>query len=65
MVDAGARSSSLLRGPEGYKLTSMTALAAVARVLDGRAPTGFQTPSKAFGADFVLEIDGVERKDLD
>jgi short subunit dehydrogenase-like uncharacterized protein len=63
--DAGARSSALLRGPEGYKLTSMTALAAIGRVLDGQAPTGFQTPSKAFGADFVLEIDGVERKDLD
>jgi short subunit dehydrogenase-like uncharacterized protein len=62
--ESGARASALLRGPEGYKLTSMTALAAVARVLDG-APTGFQTPSTAFGADFILEIEGVERRDLD
>ena len=63
--DAGGRASSLLRGPEGYKLTSMTALAAIGRVLDGQAPTGFQTPAKAFGADFILEVEGVERKDLD
>lgn len=63
--DAGAHARSLLRGPEGYKLTSLTALASVERILTGQAPTGFQTPSKAFGADFVLEIPGVERTDLD
>jgi len=26
---------------------------------------GFQTPSLAFGADFVMEIEGVTREDLD
>jgi hypothetical protein len=30
----------------------------------GQATPGFQTPSKAYGADFVLEIPGVERQDL-
>jgi short subunit dehydrogenase-like uncharacterized protein len=63
--DAGAQVRSLLQGPEGYKLTSMTALAAMARVLKGDAPPGFQTPSRAFGADFILKIDGIERRDLE
>lgn len=63
--DAGRRAVSRLTGPEGYTLTAMTALAAVGRVLRGDAPAGFQTPSKAFGADFILEIEGVAREDLD
>jgi hypothetical protein len=35
----------------------------VRRVLAGAAPPGFQTPSSAYGADFVLELEGVERTD--
>ena len=42
-----------------------TAVAAVEKVLDRAAPPGFQTPSLAFGADFVMEIDGMTREDLD
>ncbi|HYY55903.1 MAG TPA: saccharopine dehydrogenase NADP-binding domain-containing protein [Pyrinomonadaceae bacterium] len=63
--DAGLRKRSRLRGPEGYTLTAMTALSVVERVLAGNAPAGFQTPSLAYGADFILEIEGVERVDLD
>jgi short subunit dehydrogenase-like uncharacterized protein len=63
--DAGNKKTSRLRGPEGYTLTAMTALASVLRVLQGHAPTGFQTPSKAFGPDFILEVEGVTREDLD
>jgi len=33
-------------------------------VLAGQAPSGFQTPGKAFGPDFVLGIEGVTRTDL-
>jgi short subunit dehydrogenase-like uncharacterized protein len=62
--DAGQKSSSRLRGPDGYTLTAMTALAAIERVLGGAAPPGFQTPSLAYGADFILEIEGVTREDL-
>ena len=61
--DAGNRAVSLLRGPEGYTWTVLTALASVQRVLAGQAPPGFQTPALAFGADFVLELPGVERSD--
>ncbi|MEX0891152.1 MAG: hypothetical protein WEB88_03205 [Gemmatimonadota bacterium] len=38
-------------------------MAAVRRVLDGEATVGFQTPSTAFGADWILDFDGVERQD--
>jgi short subunit dehydrogenase-like uncharacterized protein len=63
--DEGHKRSARLRGPEGYTLTAMTALAIVERVLAGDAPAGFQTPSLAYGADFILSIKGVAREDLD
>lgn len=52
-----------LQTPEGYTLTARAAVAIAARVLAGQAPPGFQTPSKAYGADFVLTLDGVTRTD--
>jgi short subunit dehydrogenase-like uncharacterized protein len=61
--DNGKRAVSRLRGPEGYTLTALAALAIVERVLAGQFAVGFQTPSKAYGADFVLEIEGVTRED--
>jgi short subunit dehydrogenase-like uncharacterized protein len=61
--DAGATRVTRLETPDGYALTVETALASVARVLGGHAPPGFQTPSTAFGADFVLEVPTVRRSD--
>lgn len=61
---AGARCAARLRTPDGYTLTADTALAIAARVLGGQAPAGFQTPSLAYGADFILEFAGVTREDL-
>lgn len=63
--DSGQTKSSRLKGPEGYTLTAMTALSIVERVLAGDAPAGFKTPSLAYGPDFILGIEGVERFDLD
>jgi short subunit dehydrogenase-like uncharacterized protein len=62
--DAGNRAAARLTGPEGYELTVRTALACVRRALDGGACAGFQTPSRAFGADVVLEVEGVRREDV-
>lgn len=62
--DQGQARVSRLRTPEGYELTTHTALAAVRRVLAGETPAGFLTPSRAFGADFIMQIPGVEREDL-
>ena len=52
-----------LRTPEPYALTARTATVALERV--GDADAGYQTPATAFGADFIVEFDGVEREDVD
>ncbi len=62
---AGHRVSARLRTPNGYTLTALTALRATQKVLAGEAKPGFQTPSLAFGKDFVLQFEGVKREDLD
>lgn len=60
---SGATMVSRLRTPDGYTLTAKTATLAARRVLDGGAVPGFQTPSRAFGADFILQVPGCTRTD--
>jgi len=63
--EQGRRVVSRLHGPEaGVIWTTQAALAAVRKVLAGKVSPGFQTPARAFGADFVLECEGVSREDL-
>lgn len=62
---AGQSAHSRLTGPEGYTMTARTAVAALQRTLAGQATPGFQTPSTAFGPDFILSIEGVTREDLE
>ncbi|MCE9604040.1 MAG: saccharopine dehydrogenase NADP-binding domain-containing protein [Planctomycetia bacterium] len=57
--EAGRTHTATLTTPNGYRLTVLTSLAAVERILKGNIATGFQTPSRAFGKDFVLAISGV------
>jgi short subunit dehydrogenase-like uncharacterized protein len=54
---------SRLRTPEGYTLTAETAFDSAQRVAAGEVKPGFQTPSLAFGADYILNFDGVTRED--
>jgi saccharopine dehydrogenase (NAD+, L-lysine-forming) len=51
--------SVALTGPNGYDLTADAVVRAVERILAGGVPAGAHTPSSAFGADFVRELDGV------
>jgi short subunit dehydrogenase-like uncharacterized protein len=60
----GRRVEARLRTPEPYTLTARTAVHLARRALAGAAPAGFQTPSRAYGADVVLEIADVARVDL-
>jgi short subunit dehydrogenase-like uncharacterized protein len=60
----GNRAAARLNTPESYALTAQTALTAAEKVLAGKAYPGFQTPSLAYGADFILEMTGVTREDL-
>ena len=63
--DQGRSTQARLHGPEiGVVWTGRAALAAVERVLAGDAPPGFQTPAKAYGADFTLEVEGVTREEV-
>jgi saccharopine dehydrogenase (NAD+, L-lysine-forming) len=51
--------SLTLTAPEGYTLTADAALRAVQTVMSGSVPPGAWTPSRAFGASFVRELEGV------
>lgn len=61
---AGTVARARLIAPDGYTLTAMTAVGAAQRVLSGGVPVGFQTPSSAFGRDFILEFPRTAREDL-
>jgi short subunit dehydrogenase-like uncharacterized protein len=61
----GRHAVSRMRTPEGYTLTALTAVAIAERVLAGDVHPGFCTPSLAYGPDFILEIDGVTREDME
>jgi short subunit dehydrogenase-like uncharacterized protein len=64
--DQGRKAAARLHGPEaGVVWTARAALAAVRKVLAGDALPGFQTPALAYGADFVLECEGVTREELE
>ena len=52
-----------LKTPNGYTLTARTAVESALRVLDGETEPGYQTPSLAFGSDYILEFDDVVRRD--
>ncbi|HVH38878.1 MAG TPA: saccharopine dehydrogenase NADP-binding domain-containing protein [Gemmatimonadaceae bacterium] len=65
VTDASGKSASArLTAPDGYSLTALTAVEGARRVLAGGIATGFQTPSRAFGADFILGFAGVRREDV-
>lgn len=57
---AGAR----LTTPEAYRLTAWTALEIARRAAAGEAPVGYQTPATAFGPDFIMSFEGVDRHDF-
>jgi short subunit dehydrogenase-like uncharacterized protein len=59
----GNRVESRLVAPEGYTTTVLTALAVAGKILEGNFCAGFQTPAKCYGADLILEIEGVQRTD--
>ena len=60
---AGETVTARLQTPEAYHLTATTALLAMEKVLAGGVEPGFQTPARAFGPDFILEVDGVKWND--
>ena len=63
---AGQARSATLTGPNAYDLTADAMMRAVGYALAGTGPAGpippgAHTPATALGADFVRELDGVQR----
>lgn len=57
---SGATAEGTLETPDGYELTAGAGIEIARRVLDGAVEAGAYTPSKAFGAAFVTELDGCD-----
>ncbi len=62
--DKGETARARLKTPEAYALTARTSLDAATRVAAGGVRPGFQTPSLAFGPDYIQSFEGVTREDL-
>jgi short subunit dehydrogenase-like uncharacterized protein len=58
--DAGHKVAMRLRTREGYTLTAESGVKATQKVMEGRLAPGAYTPSMAFGADYVLELEGTK-----
>jgi short subunit dehydrogenase-like uncharacterized protein len=61
---AGEIVRARMHTPEAYAFTSAAAVTAIDRVLAGAVEPGFQTPARAWGADFAREIPGVVLEDV-
>ena len=61
---SGRTVAARLRTPEGYTLTAITALMIVQRVLAGEVEAGYRTPAGLYGADLIMEVEGVTREDV-
>ena len=60
----GERAVSKLVTPEGYTCTAFTTVEIMKRVLKNDLKTGFQTPSLAYGSNFIMQFEGVRREDV-
>jgi short subunit dehydrogenase-like uncharacterized protein len=64
MRDASRVVRAKMRTPEGYHCTALTTVEIMKRILSNDLKPGFQTPSLAYGADFILQFNGVTREDM-
>jgi short subunit dehydrogenase-like uncharacterized protein len=53
-----------LQTPEAYHLTALTSVEIMKRILASDYNPGFQTPSKLYGADLIMQFKNVKRSDL-
>ena len=63
--DAGRVARVRMIAPEGYELTSWTALELGKRAALGQLPLGYQTPATACGRSFALEFEGVRLEEVE
>ncbi|HEV8283789.1 MAG TPA: saccharopine dehydrogenase NADP-binding domain-containing protein [Chitinophagaceae bacterium] len=60
--DKGEKMTVRMSTPDGYTFTMQTTLAITQKVLQGNLKIGYQTPSTAFGENFVIEFPNVKRE---
>jgi short subunit dehydrogenase-like uncharacterized protein len=60
----GGHAVSKLITPEGYTCTALTTVEIMKRILNNQWKPGFQTPSLAYGSNFILQFERVRREDL-
>lgn len=58
----GKTATACISGPEGYTLTTHSALIIMQKVLAGNFTAGYQTPALAYGEHLVMEVPGVRRE---
>jgi len=63
--EAGDTVRAILETTEVYNFTGISAAAILKAVANGRREPGHQTPGRLLGPDFVLDIAGTKRRDLD
>ncbi len=63
--DTGHRVAMRLRTREGYTLTAESGVTAILKILEGRLAPGAYTPSMAFGAEYVMELEGTTLSRVD
>ncbi|MBO9733163.1 MAG: saccharopine dehydrogenase NADP-binding domain-containing protein [Chitinophaga sp.] len=59
---AGRKATVRLKCPDGYTLTMLSCLLMAQKICNGQWKPGYQTPGTAYGAEFIMEIPGVERE---
>lgn len=62
MDNEGNKKAARLICPDGYTLTAITAVIIAQKILAGNFKTGFATPSLAYGADLITEVQGAQRE---
>ncbi len=61
----GRRAVSKLRVREGYTFTAQSTVEIMKRILNSEYKIGFQTPSLAYGSEFIMQFEGVNREDVE
>ncbi len=62
--DGNVTHRAQLRTPAPYRLTALTSVEIMKRILSADFKPGFQTPSLVYGPDFIMQFPGVIRDDL-
>jgi short subunit dehydrogenase-like uncharacterized protein len=60
--EEGKTATARMSGPEGYTLTTHSALMIVNKILQGNYQPGYQTPASAYGENLVMEIPGMQKE---